>query len=111
MLTRMDKDCQLHMVRKMHKAVDNISLCLISYFDYLCYWAYNEGMKVEKVFLKKRLNLKKYPLEHVGHMAKECTDTYEMIIPLGNDYCATLLVDTEAVKESGYFGELKEQDE
>jgi hypothetical protein len=61
-----------------------------------------EKMSREKIFARD-INLKEYELTHVGKVKSTRTDAWEMLIPLGKDHVASLWVDDEAIRESGYF--------
>lgn len=44
--------------------------------------------------------------DHVGHVKSEYTDAYELLLPLGKDHTLKLIVDSEAIKDSGFFEEV-----
>lgn len=53
--------------------------------------------------LTKDINLKDYDIEHIGEVVTKYENVWEMIVPLGKDYTATLRIDDEAINNSGYF--------
>lgn len=41
--------------------------------------------------------------DHVGYVKSEHTDAYELLLPLGKDHTLTMIVDSEAITDSGFF--------